>query len=367
MINLAQVQQLLSYDSGGNNVLSLYLDADTSQETKESIKLQVRNLLRDADLHNSKSAMMIERYLDHSFNWASPGLALFCCGEMDYFEQFETAVPFRNRLRVSPKPYIKPLAHLLDFYAHYGVILVDRVGARFFAYHLGQLEETEGIMGEETQNIKKGSGSSAHGMRGGSGGGRHEEEVANRNLREAAQEATNFFTKNKIRRLFIGGTIKTVSQFQELLPKQLQSCIAGTFAMDMTAGEHEVRAHSLGMLREVNAKREKQVVAQLMDAEAKGGNGVIGLDDTLQAVNEKRVQTLVISDGYRSPGYFNESSGFVVANLAKSPISPDELTAVDDVVDIALNFTMNQGGHAEVVNGNSLLEENGRIGAILRY
>ena len=326
MINQAQLQELLSYNSGGNNVLSLYLNTDTSQETKESIRLHIRGMIREADLHNSESAAMIERYLDHSFDWASPGLALFCCGENDYFQQFETAVSFRNRLRVSPKPYIKPLAHLLDFYTHYGVILVDRVGARFFAYHLGQLEETEGIMGEETQNIKKGSGSSAHGMRGGAGGGRHEKEVASRNLREAAQEAANFFTRNKIRRLFVGGTAETVSRFQELLPKQLQSCIAGTFAMDMTAGEHAVRAQTLHLLGEVNAKREKQVVSQLMDAEAKGGNGVIGLDDTLQAINDKRVQTLVISDGYRSPGYFNESSGFVVANLAKSPISPEELT-----------------------------------------
>ena len=367
MINQVQLQELLSYNSGGNNVVSLYLDTDTSQETKESIKLKTRGMIRNAELHNSKSAAMIERYLDHSYAWNAPGLAIFCCGETDYFQDFDTAVAFRNRLRISPKPYIKPLAHLLDFYTHYGVILIDRIGARFFAYHLGQLEETEGVMGEETQNIKKGKGSSAHGMRGGAGGGRHEEEVANRNLREAAQAATEFFAKNSMRRLFIGGTAETVAHFQELLPKQLQSCIAGTFAMDMNAGEHAVRTQTLKMLSAANAKREEKMVTQLVNANAQGGNGVFGLDDTLQAINEKRVQTLIISDGYRSPGYFNESSGFVVANLTKSPIAPEELTPVDDVIDIALNFTMNQGGQAEVVNGNKQLEENGRIGAILRY
>ncbi len=367
MINQMQLQELLSYNSDGHNVLSLYLDTDATQETMESIKLQVRSMLRNAEQHNSPNAEMIERYLDHSFAWTSPGLALFCCSETDYFQDFATAVSFRNRLRISPKPYIKPLAHLLDFYAHYGVILIDRVGARFFAYHLGQLQETEGIMGEETQNIKKGGGSSAHGMRGSTGGGRHEEEVASRNLREAAQEATTFFANNPIRRLFIGGTAETVARYQELLPKQVQSCIAGTFAMDMTASEHEVRTQTLQLLDQSNAQREEKVVAQLINAEAQGGNGVIGLDGTLQAINDKRVQTLIISDGYRSPGYFNESSGFVIANLAKSPIAPDELTPVDDVVDIALNFTMSQGGQAEVVNGNALLEENGRIGAILRY
>ena len=367
MINQVQLQELLDYNSHGNKVLSLYLDTDTAQESRENLKLQVRGMIRDEELHNTESAQMIERYLDLRFGWDTAGLALFCCGEQDYLQAFPTAVSFRNRLRVGPKPYIKPLAHFLDFYAYYGVILIDSIGARFFAYHLGQLQVTEGFMGEEMQKVKKGSGSSAHGMRGGTGGGRHEEEVVNRNLRDAASAAVNFFANKSIRRLFIGGTAQTVAHFQELLPKQMQSCLAGTFSMDMNAGEHEVREQTLRLLGDANARQEEKMVSQLMAAQASGNQGVVGLDETLQAINDRRVQTLIISDGFRAPGYFNESSGFVVANLAKSPISPEELTPVDDVVDIALNFTMNQGGHAEVVNKNSMLEENGRIGAILRY
>ncbi len=367
MINQVQLQELLTYNSNGHMVLSLYLDTDTAQDSRENIKQQMRGMIRDAELHNTESAQMIERYLDHTFAWSKPGLALFCCGEQDYLQGFETAVSFRNRLRVGPKPYIKPLAHLLDFYAHYGVILVDSIGARFFEYHLGELQHTEGFMGEEMQKVKKGSGSSAHGMRGGAGGGRHEEEVVNRNLREAADAANHYFANKAIRRLFIGGTAQSVAHFQELLPKQMRSCIAGTFPMDMNASEHEVRAQTLQLLGKVNARQEETMVTQLMEAKARGSQGVVGLDETLQAINDRRVQTLIISDGFRAPGYFNESSGFVVANLAKSPISPEELTPVDDVVDIALNFTMSQGGHAEVVNNNPLLEENGRIGAILRY
>lgn len=367
MIHQVQLQELLDYNSQGNKVASLYLNTDTAQESSENIKHHVRGMIRDGELHNTESAQMIERYLDLSFGWDSAGLALFCCGELDYLQAFPTAVSFRNRLRIGPKPYIKPLAHFLDFYAHYGVILIDSVGARFFAYHLGELKVTEGFMGEETQKLKKGSGSSAHGMRGGAGGGRHEEEVVNRNLRDAANAAVNFFANKSIRRFFIGGTAQTVAHFQELLPKQMQSCIAATFSMDMNAGEHEVRAQTLQLLGEANAKQEERMVTQLMAAKASGQQGVVGLDATLQAINDRRVQTLIISDGFRAPGYFNEPSGFVVADLTKSPISPEELTPVDDVVDIALNFTMNQGGHAEVVNKNLMLEENGRIGAILRY
>ena len=58
---------------------------------------------------------------------------------------------------------------------------------------------------------------------------------------------------------------------------------------------------------------------------------------------------------------------FVIANLAKSPLSDQELVEVNDVVETAVTYTIEQGGHVEVISGNPQLESAGRIGAILRY
>ena len=369
MINQEQLQELLSYENGSQKVLSLYLDTDCTQESMETIKLQVRGMLKEAEVSQEKGAEVIEKYLDHSYDWSQPGLAIFTNEDGSFFRDYPTAVPFRNRLRVGHKPYIKPIAHLLDHYAHFGVILVDRIGARFFEYHLGELQAADGFMGEEVRKLKKGSGSSAVGMRGGQGNGgfRHEEEVAQRNLRDAAAAAGRFFKNKPIRRLFLGGTAETVGQFQELLPKQLQSCFAGSFAIDMNAGEHEVRQRALELLQKTNAEREKKLVKTMITAHAKGGNAVIGLDDTLQAVSDKRVKTLIISDGFRAPGYMHPDSDFVIANLARSPLSGEEMMPVEDVVDTAVILTMNQGGHVEILNDCPELEGVGRIGAILRY
>ena len=367
MISQDQLQELLSYNSNGKPVLSLYLGSDTSQNPVDMVKLQVKGLIKEAQLSQEEDADAIERYLDLSYDWSSPGLALFCSNGGEFFRAYPVGVSFRNRLRVGHKPYVKPLAHLLDHYAHYGVVLVDRIGARFFEYHLGELQATEGFMGEDVRKVKQGKGSSAVGMRGGQGGGRQEEEVAQRNLRDAAGAASNFFARRPIRRLFLGGTAETVAQFAELLSKQMQSLVTDTFAIDMNAGEHEVRERTLSLLGEANAAREKKLVEKMLALEAQAGNAVIGLDETLQAISDKRVQTLVISDGFHTPGYVHEASGFVVANLAKSPLSDGELTAVEDVVDAAVAQTMNQGGHVEVISDNPDLERAGRIGAILRY
>lgn len=368
MFSQQDLQELLSFDGGKANVLSLYLNADIGQEPRDAVRLRVRSMLKEAGAEHEKDAEAIERYLEYTHDWSKPGLAIFSCVAQDFLRIYPTAVAFRNRVRSRPKFYLKPLAHLLDYYAHYGVIIIDRVGARFFEYHLGELQVMGGTMGEDIRKVKKGRGSSAVGMRGGAEGGREEAEAIQRNMRDAAVMATDFFKHKPIRRLFIGGTAENTAHFRDLLPKQLQTCLADTFPMDMDASESEVREITLKLLTEANNKREAQLVENLVTAAAKNGNAVTGLDDTLHAAYEARIQTLIISDGYQVPGYEYEASGYLSAELLiNTPEAAGEPREVSDVVEAAVERTLNHGGHIEVISDNERLESAGRIGAILRY
>lgn len=370
MFSQEHMQELVTYEGNGGGVVSVYLDTDNTRQSVEAIKLTARGLLKEVQSQHEKEAQAIERYLDLSYDWSKPGLALFCGKGGDFFRAYQSPVAFRNRVRLSARPYVKPLAHLLDHYAHFGVILVDRVGGRFYEYHLGELQAADSYTGEEVRRIKDGVGSSAVGRRGGNsgpGGGKHEDEVALRNMRECAAAANQFFAERPIRRLFLGGTNENVAQFRDLLSKQLLSCLAGSFPMDIDAGESEVRQRALNLLREVNAERESKLVDRLLTLNAQGANAVVGLDETLQAISEKRVDTLIISDGFRVPGYIQDSSGYLVANLTRSPLAESELAEAADVVEAAVAQTVSQGGHVEVIAENPYLENAGRIGAILRY
>lgn len=368
MFSQEHMQELVTYEGNGRGVVSVYLDTDSTRQSVEAIKLTARGLLKEVQPQHDEEAQAIERYLDLSYDWSKPGLALFCGKGGGFFRAYRSPVAFRNRVRLSARPYVKPLAHLLDHYAHFGVIVIDRVSGRFYEYHLGELQASDDYAGEEVRRVKDGAGSSAVGRRGGGGGGgKHEDEVGARNMRECAAAANRFFAERPIRRLFLGGTNENVAQFRELLPRQLLSCLAGSFPVDIEAGEPEVRQRALNMLREVNAEREAQLVDRMLTLNAQGANAVTGLDDTLQAISDKRVETLIISDGYRVPGYVQESSGFLVANIARSPLAESELSEVADVVESAVAQTVAQGGHVEVIAENPYLEDAGRIGAILRY
>jgi peptide subunit release factor 1 (eRF1) len=372
MITQEQLQELIAFDGGDSQVVSLYLNTDTGENTPETIKLQARSMLKDAG-DFPKDFEKIENYLDLTFDWTKPGLALFSCAALDFFRSFPPAVSYRNRVRVSAKAHVKPLAHLLEYYANYGAIIVDKVGARFFEYHLAELLEKGGTMGEEIRKSKQGSGSGRAGAStsgtGSRGGQNRSDEVAvQRNWRDTADAAAHFFSGKNTRRLFLGGTAENVAQFRDHLSKQMQSRIAGTFTIDMNAGEHEVREQTIQLMQEANARREESLVQKMITSAAKGTNATVGLDSTLKAVGEGRVQTLVISDGYRTPGYVHDGSAFLtIHENAEAPYGDGGWHQVNDIIEAAVHRTMEQGGQVEIVSENVQLEEAGQIGALLRY
>ena len=119
MIRQEDLQELMAYEPENSQAISFYLNASTSQESSETIKKQARSLLKE-NVVPTADATAIESYLDFTYGWDTPGLAIFSCAGDEFFRAFPSAVAFRNRVRIGKKPHLKPLVHLLDHYAHYG-------------------------------------------------------------------------------------------------------------------------------------------------------------------------------------------------------------------------------------------------------
>ena len=83
-------------------------------------------------------------------------MVVFSCSPDKFFRAYSLAIPVRNQVIISNQPHVKPLASLLDYYGGYGVALVDKQGARLFSFHLGELKEQEGILGESIRHTKHG-------------------------------------------------------------------------------------------------------------------------------------------------------------------------------------------------------------------
>jgi peptide subunit release factor 1 (eRF1) len=84
-------------------------------------------------------------------------------------------------------------------------------------------------------------------------------------------------------------------------------------------------------------------------------------------VSAGRVQTLVVSDGYKTAGLLDKNSQALLDLDAGYGQENGQFDRLDDVVEAAVAHAMSHGSHVEIISDNPTLENAGRIGALLRY
>ncbi|MBI9044850.1 MAG: hypothetical protein JEZ06_10210 [Anaerolineaceae bacterium] len=366
MLNENDLKKLLEV-SEAKSVLSVYLNTDPSEGNADAYKLRLRNMLKEVNLPDDVNA--IERYFNQEFDWSGRGIAIFSCTKIGFFQTYPLAIPVRDLVHVGDRPSIKPLKNLLENFGGYCVVLVDKQGARLFSFHLGELKETEGVMGETVKHMKKGGASSVHARQSGSGGKTQSvEETIDRNMRETMEFSTSFFSENQVRRILISGTDDNIALFRNQMPKSWQSLVIGTFPMNMAASHAEVLEKAFEIGKQVEKNKEEKLVSTMITSAAKDQGGVYGLEDTLKAINTGRVQTLIVADGFSTPGFFCPDCD-ILTSLSIDPckMCNNNISEAIDIVELAVGSVIDKGGEVEIVGPIKVLQEKGNIGAILRY
>ncbi len=368
MLGEQELKSLLKFDAQ-HPVLSVYLNIEPAERAGEPVRRRLRALLRDVPAEAAVDVQAVERYFEHEYDGSGRSVAVFSCAPAGFFRAFMFQLPQRPRARWLPQPYVKPLAHLLDAYGGYGLARVDKQGVRLYAYHLGEMTATQEVQGEAVRHTKRGGSSALAGRRGGvAGQTHHEEEIELRNLRAASEASAAFFHAHQVRRVLLAGTEETVAQFRALLPKAWQSLVVGSLATDRDAAPGDLLTRAVEVGRRAEGEREALLVESAVTAAAKGKAGVTGLESTLRALHEGRVQTLMISEGYRAPGYVCSGCGLIsAAEHAACPYCGSASSAIEDAIEHAVRKAMRSTVEVEVVSGSAALERAGRIAAVLRY
>ncbi len=366
MLTDANLKELLEYQ-GEKQVLSVFVNTHSADGDTDAYKLNLRSMLKDVTLAADGEA--VENYFNTRYDWSGRGVAVFSSNAGGFLRAYPLAIPLRNQVVVGDKPFVKPLVALLDYYGGYGVALVDKQGARLFSFHLGEVAEQEGILGESVRRTKRGGASAKPGVRGGvAGQTRSEDELTERNFRDTAEFAAQFFKEKNVRRVLLGGTDENVALLRGLLPKSWQSLIVGTFPMSMTASKGEVLQKVMEIGRQAEFRKEEQLLQRLVTNAAKEQSGVLGLEGTLQAVQDGRVQTLVLQEGYWEAGYQCQGCGFVTAAaLPACPYCGSAFTRIEDAVEMAVYKVFKAGGEVEILQYTHESSAFKSIGAMLRY
>ena len=366
MIDQATLHELVGFQSTQRSApaLSLYLDVDPRHRTTDEYRLALRHLLTAVDGQASKEdCARIERYVEKEYDRQSRSLVCFSCAAEGFWHAIPLAAPVEDTVFAGQRFYVKPLGDILDTFARYGVVVLDREGGHLFMFNLGMLEGVSGVAGEDIKRHKQGGWAAARFQR-------REDEAAYRNLKEVAEMTSEFVRSGHVRRLILGGSDGNVAQFAAMLPKAVQQIVIGAISADVNASPAEVGEKSLALIREVEVARKARLVDQLITTAAKGGPAALGLANTLVSVDARRARHLVLDDSFAAPAVRCDNCGYVgvdPAEEAACPLCETTLRVLPDAADSLVRWAIEQDIDMTFVAGSAALQEAGAIGALLRY
>ena len=93
-----------------------------------------------------------------------------------------------------------------------------------------------------------------------------------------------------------------------------------------------------------------------------------GLDDALGALNERRVETLLIEERFQMPGRVCPQCGSLYPENVTACLADETPTdPYDDIVEEAVELAVSQSADVIVTRHHDDLEQMGGIGAVLRF
>jgi peptide subunit release factor 1 (eRF1) len=320
----------------------------------EDLEHDERTALKE-DVERVREALMASDIAQNG----TRAVAVYACKPADLLEVVRITRPVDFAVVLDRTPYLEPLAAE----AHeerWCVLLVNRRNARFFVGEDGgALEETDRVEDDVHSQHDQGGWSQARYQRG-------VEKEKDDHLVHVADVAFGAYKRRGFDRLLVGAPEELVGELEQKLHPYLRERIAGRLHLDVeNSSIEDVRGAAKSAIEDWRRRCEREALDRLTEGVGRGGRGAAGLAAVLQALNEQRVETLLVGDGYRSEGGRDPDTGMLHAG----DHGPDgrELERIENIVEPAIEKAIEQSAKVIKVRYHDDLGPLGGIGAVLRY
>jgi peptide chain release factor subunit 1 len=285
-------------------------------------------------------------------------VAVYACGPEDLLEVVRLRRPVDFAVVLDRTPYLEPLVTDVEE-ERWCVLLANRRSARFFIGSDGFLEETDRIADDVHRQHDQGGWSQANYQRG-------VEKEKDDHLVHVADVAFDAHKRLGFDRLLIGAPDELVNDLKQKLHPYVRERIVGRIHVDVeNSGIEHVRRAANEAIEAWHVRCERDALDRLLEGVGRGGRGAAGLSSVLQAINEARVETLLLAEGFRSPGGRDPATGML--HPGEQGPQGQELEHVDNVVELTVEKAIEQSAKVIKVRHHDDLGPLGGIGAVLRY
>jgi len=369
------LRRLAALKPPDGKVLSVFVNLDPSTfATAQARSTQVRSLLDEAEraikaselAHAEQVALRedLERLRSYFGNGSfsakgAHGLAVYCCGPADLFEVIKLPRPVDATVVIDDSPYVEPLVDI-GVAGRWCVLLVNRKAGRILRGSPERLEEVELVWDDVHGQHDQGGLSQARYQRG------VEKEVQD-HLKRVADELFHRFQRSPFDRLLIGSPEELAGDVEARLHPYVRERLAGRVEVDVEhAGVDDVRAAAAPLIEADERLRERDALDRLEEGLGAGGRAAAGLDDVLSALNGRRVQSLLIAEGWRAGGVVCPRDGWMGVAEARCPLDDTATEQRDDIVETAVESALAQAAQVMIVRRHDLTRRDS-IAALLRF
>jgi peptide subunit release factor 1 (eRF1) len=374
MITKQDLESLIAREESGRPVVSLFLDMSVNSNNKRTHQVflnqkraQFEELQAEWMAENVEGVESlwdrIQRFLASDYDESGAGVVIY--GEVggEWFQALQSRAPLQNRLIVAPRPVVAPLAQVLEGYRHYGVVLIDREHVRLLSVYQGAVLDQLERRGDPLpppHDVQAGGYAQSRYQR-------RKLEETKHFFRDFAGEVRDFVDRYRPDDLVLLGTEENLSAFSEQLPDSVLQRVVYTGAMWVDENPSEVVRQIEPLLQGELARAQHEVVEQVRDRVVHDYMATAGFQGTLSALQEGRVDTLLLARDQHREGVRCAQCGFVFAREMKT-CPYDGSTALQDVdvVEEMVRMAEGQGITVAFADAGEVADMKG-AGALLRY
>ncbi len=370
MINRKQIVDLLHFRSESDQVVSFYMGIGVYRSNRKTYEIEAKDMLRrainTADLSADGKKLVeadagrIVNFITMEFRGRAKGLAIFASGPAGLWQVFRLPVSVPNRCVIARTPFVVPMLKLVDESRRYCVVVVDKEKARLFTMYNGELFERTDIFDVVPGWHKQGGWSQARFQR-------HIDDLVNRHLKRVADVVFEFYKMEGFGHLVIGGSQETRARFYRIIHSYLQRVVAGYLTVEVTSNVNDILAAARRVEAEAEEKRSSEITGALMGS-SPGYITVTGLKETVRALEEGRVHTLVMVDNHEIEGCLcGDCGGVDVLAASECTRCSKKIEQVGDVSEHLAVLAVEHDAEVNYVKPGSGLEKADGVGAILRW